>query len=296
MPVIQGFLREVWGTVKEIVRACSHDNAFRMAAALAYYTTFSIGPALLIGLWIAAAVVGGAAAKTELISKLEEIVTPGAAEYISTVADTFWAELRGHGVPYVGVAAAVVTATAVFAELQSSLNSIWGVKRRRGLGMLRLIYERAVSFIFVVGIGVLLVLSIILTTVLGAVDSFFSGMVRVPPELLNGLNLLITFAMVPALLALTYKLVPYTRVEWKDVWMGSVIASILFVIGKKLFGMYLNWSILLTVYGAAGSLIVFIVWVYYSAQVFFLGAEITKVYAKRYGSKRKTGEDPIEPV
>ncbi|MBI5251422.1 MAG: YihY/virulence factor BrkB family protein [Desulfomonile tiedjei] len=296
MPVINTLHKEVWLAIKETAKAWINDNAFRMAAALAYYTTFSIGPALLIGLWIAAAIVGGDAAKTELISKLEKMVTPDSASYISTLLDSFWGELRGRRVPYVGVAAAVVAATAVFAELQSSLNSIWGVKHKGGSGLLRALYERAVSFVFVVGIGVLLVFSIVLTTVLGAVNAFFSGLVHVPPHLVHGLNLLIIFAMVPALLAVTYKLVPYTRVEWKDVWLGSAVASILFVIGKKLFGMYLNWSIMLSVYGAAGSLIIFIVWVYYSAQVFFLGAELTKVYARRYGSKRKTTEEPLEPV
>ncbi len=288
--------KEIWAVIKDTVGAWSNDNAFRMSAALAYYTTFSIGPALLIGLWIAAAFVGSHAAKTELMSQMEKMVTPDSAAYIASVLDTFWGELRHPKMPYVSIAAAVIAATAVFADLQSSLNSIWEVKHKGGSSMLRMFYGRAISFVFVVGIGVLLIFSIVLTTVLAAINTFFSGVVHVPLILLEGLNLLITFAMVPALLAVTYKLVPDTPIDWKDVWLGSIVSSILFVIGKKLFGMYLSWSILLSVYGAAGSLIVLIVWVYYSAQVFFLGAELTKVYARRYGSKRRSFEQPLEPV
>lgn len=296
MSRIRPLTKEIWAVVKETVHEWSGDNAFRMAAALAYYTTFSIGPALLFGLWIAGAVVGPPAARAELVSQLQKIVTPDAAAYIYTVLDTFWGELRGKHLPFVGVAAALVAATAVFAELQSSLNSIWGVKSRGGTSMLRFLYERAISFVFVVGIGVLLVLSITTSTVLGAINAFFSNFVHVPPYLLQGLNLLITFAMVPTLLALTYKLVPDAQVEWKDVWLGSVVASLLFLAGRQLFGMYLRWSILMSVYGAAGSLVILIVWVYYSAQVFFLGAELTKVYARRYGSKRGAAERSMEPV
>lgn len=293
---IQSVSKEIWAVLKETAHEWSNDNAFRMAAALAYYTTFSIGPALLFGLWIAGAVVGPPAAKAELVSQLKHFVTPDAAAYIYTVLDTFWGELRGKHLPFVGIAAALVAATAVFAELQSALNSIWGAKSKGGPSMLRIFYERAISFVFVVGIGVLLVLSITTSTVLGAINAFFSNFVRLPPYLLQGLNLLITFAMVPTLLALTYKLVPDAHVEWRDVWLGSGVASLLFLAGRQLFGMYLRWSILMSVYGAAGSLVILIVWVYYSAQVFFLGAELTKVYARRYGSKRGEAEQSMEPV
>jgi membrane protein len=296
MSVIRSISREVFAVSKETVGEWSSDNAFRMAAALAFYSMFSIGPALLLGLWIAGAVVGPTGARAELFSQLNKIMTPDAAAYIYTMLDAFWGELWGKQLPFVAIAAALLLATAVFAELQSSLNSIWGVQSKGGHAVLRLFYERAISFVFVVGIGVLLILSVTASTFLGATNKFFSGFVGLPPHLLQVLNLLIAFAMVPALLALTYKLVPDAEVEWKDVWLGSGIASLLFLAGNQLFGMYLRWSDLMSVYGAAGSLVILIVWVDYTAQVFFLGAELTKVYARRYGSKREIVEKPMEPV
>lgn len=296
MSVILSISREIFAVLKETIGEWNSDNAFRMAAALAYYTTFSIGPALMLGLWIAGAVVGHHEAKAELFSQLTKILTPEAAADIYTMLDTFWKELLGKQAAFVAVAAALLVATAAFAELQSSLNSLWGVKGKGNHSVLYLLYERAISFVFVVGIGVLLILSIATSTVLGAINTFFSGFVGLPLYLLQGLNLLIAFAMIPGLLALTYKLVPDVEVQWKDVWLGSAIASLLLLAGRQLFGMYLRWSNPMSVYGAAGSLVMFILWVDYSTQIFFLGAELTKVYARRYGSKREIAEKPMEPV
>jgi len=296
MSVIRSISREVFAVSKETVGEWSSDNAFRMSAALAFYTIFSIGPALLLGLWIAGAVVGPHAAKTELFSQLKKIVTPEATAYIYTLLDTFWGDLTEKQLPFVGIAAALLAATAGFAELHSSLNSIWGVEVKGGRTILHLFYERAISFVFVVGIGALLILSITTSMVLGAINTFFSGIGGLHPHLLQALNMVIAFAMVPAVLALTYKLVPDVELAWKDVWLGSGVASLLFLGGKQLFEMYLRWCNLMSVYGAAGSLVILIVWVDYTAQVFFLGAELTKVYARRYGSKREIGEKPMEPV
>ncbi len=284
MSVTRSISGEVFAVSKETIGEWSSDNAFRMSAALAYYTIFSIGPALLLGLWIAGAAVGPHAAKAELFSQLKKIVTPEATAYIYTLLDTFWRDLTEQRLPFVGITAALLAATAVFAELHSSLNSIWGVKVKGDQTLWHIFYERAISFVFVVGIGALLVLSITTSMVLGAINTFFSGFVELHPHLLQTLDLVIAFAMVPALLSLTYKLVPDVELAWKDVWLGSGVASLLFLAGKQLFEMYLRWCDLMSVYGAAGSLVILIAWVDYSAQVFFLGAELTKVYARRYGS------------
>jgi len=294
--VIRLISREIFAVLKETIGEWSGDHAFRMAAALAFYTTFSIVPALLLGLWIAGAVVGSSVAKAELFSQLTKILAPDAAAYIYTLLDTFWGEFTEKQLPFVGIAAALLAATAAFAELHGALNSIWGVEVKGGHAVLRIFYERAISFVFVVGIGVLLVFSITTSTVLGVINTFFSRFVGLPPYLLQGLDMLIAFAMVPVLLALTYKLVPDAEVAWKDVWLGSGIASLLFLAGRELFGIYLRWSDLMSVYGAAGSLVMLIVWLDYSAHVFFIGAEVTKVYARRYGSKREIAEQPMQPV
>lgn len=288
-----GFLlNEIWAVLIETLAHWSNDNAMRMAAALAFYTTFSVGPVLLFGLWIAGFFVGAAAAKSELTHQIQQMISPDSADYLFAVLDSFWGELKGNRLPIIGFGAALLSATAVFVELQSSLNNIWGVRSKGGFGIL---YERAISFVFVVGFGVLLIFSITASAVLSGANALLEGLVHVPGYLIEGLNVLVTFAMIPALLALTYKLVPETPIEWKDVWLGAAVATLFFLIGKFAFGMYLRMSTILSVYGAAGSLVILIIWVYYSAQVFFFGAELTKVYALRYGSKKEI-EQSVEPV
>jgi len=290
-------LTEVWAVIKETLQAWSQDNVLRMAAALAFYTTFSIAPALLIGLGVAGAIIGETAAKSELNAKIQEFLTPDVAAYVASVLQSFWLELKSRNLPIVGIGAGIVAATAVFAELQSSLNAIWGVKSGGIKGLLKLLLQRFVSFVLVVGIGILLLVSVTTSAVLAAIQAFFADLFPVPDLLIHGLNLLASFAMVPLLLALAYKLIPDTPVGWKEACIGSVVASLLFLAGKYLFGMYLRLSVLLSVYGAAGSLVILLVWVYYSSQVFFLGAEITKVCSKRFGSHGSGGaRDQGDPV
>ena len=286
------FLSECWAVTRETLGAAAEDNVVRMAAALAFYTLFSLAPALLIGLWIAGAFIGSTNAKTELVVKLKEIVTPEVADYVFTVIDTFWTELSDRRLPFIGVAGAAVAATAAFAELQGSLNSIWGVRHSHRSSIVSILYMRAASFIFVVGIGILLLMSVLTSTVLASINELFSHLVPVPEHLVSTLNLIISVAMFPALLALSYKLIPDVSISWKDVWLAAIVASLLFFAGKWVFGMYLRHSTTLSVYGAAGSLAILLVWVYYSAQVFFLGAELTKVWAHRYGSLAPYGPEP----
>lgn len=278
------FLTESWAVTKQTLAAGQEDNVVRMAAALAFYTMFSLAPALLIGLWIAGAFIGSTDAKAELVIKLKEIVTPGVAEYVVTVIDTFWGELSDRRLPMIGIAGAAVAATAVFAELQSALNAIWGVDHPDRSGIVSIIYMRLVSFVFVAGIAMLLLVSVLTSTILASINEVFSHIFPVPEGAVDTLNLLISLAMIPALLALSYKLIPDLPITWKDVWFGALFASLLFFVGKWAFGLYLRHSTTLSVYGAAGSLVILLVWVYYSAQVFFLGAELTKVWARRYGS------------
>ncbi|MDQ7785192.1 MAG: YihY/virulence factor BrkB family protein [Desulfomonilaceae bacterium] len=277
-------LGECWAVGKETFAAGQEDNVVRMAAALAFYTMFSLAPALLIALGIAGAFIGSTNAKTELVGKLTEIVTPEVAEYVFTVIDTFWADLSDRRLPLVGIAGAAIAATAAFAELQSSLNAVWGVNHAERSGFLTVIYTRIISFVFVVGIGILILISVLATAVLTSMNQLFSQFFPIPSDLVTTVNLLITVAMIPTLLALCYKLIPDVPIEWKDVWFGAVFASVLFFFGKWAFGIYLRHSTTLSVYGAAGSLVILLVWVYYSSQVFFLGAELTKVWARRYGS------------
>lgn len=283
--------RNAWEVLLETVRAWRLDNGMRMAAALAFYTTFSFGPALLIAIGIAGALVGDSAARSEAVSNLEKFITPEAASYVFSVLERYWIEVTDKKLPVIGIAAALVASTAVFAELQSSLNTIWGVANTRHSGILSIIYQRLTAFILVVGIGLLLLFSVSVGAALSAVSVLFGGELLVVHKMIEGLNLISGVAMIPGLLVLAYKLIPDADVSWGEALVGSLVASLLLLLGRRLFGMYLSLSTLLSVYGAAGSLVVIMLWVYYSSQVFFFGAELTKVWAKRYRIREQTIED-----
>jgi len=280
---------EIWSVTWETLGSWHQDNCTRMAAALAFYTSLSLCPALLIGLAVAGIFVGSSAAKAELVAKLEAFLRPDDIAYILTLLDNFAGHLSGHALPLVGGVAALFTASAVFAELHSALNTIWEVKPEGGISFLRLIYDRGIAFLLVVGIGMLLLIWIAAGTVLATINAFFANSLPIPAGLLHIPNLIVSFAMIPALFAVAYKLIPDTRIEWRDVWLGCVVATVLILIGKHAVGLYLRFNSLTSVYGAAGSLFVLLIWVYCSAQIVFLGAELTKVYAKRYGSRSGRG-------
>jgi membrane protein len=289
-----GFVRESWALIKGALEGWLEDNGPRMAAALAFYTTFSLGPALLIGLGVAGAFVDSSTAKSVLLDKVKELVTPETSVYISSVLDSLWLDLSSRHLPIIGIAIALVAATAVFAELQSSLNTIWDAKPKRGGGFLNVIYRRAISFVFVVGMGVLILVSVVASAVLSAIDQFMADTVPISSYLLDRLGMMIDFAMIPLLLVLAYKLIPDAEVSWRNALVGSVVGTLLFLIGKSIFGMYLGFTTLPTIYGAAGSFIILLLWVYYSAQVFLFGAELSKEHAKRYSQHLPTRENTVE--
>jgi membrane protein len=275
---------EVRGFLFDTFRAFIDDHAMRMAAALAFYTTFSVTPALLIGMSIAAAVVGSSKAESELTERIGQMINPEAAEYLFSLLKGLGTQLTSRHLPIIGFVSAIVAATAVFAELQTALNSVWHATSQSGNGIVSMMRMRLKAFVFVVSIGVLLLASVVTGTVLATLNAVFAKTVPIPPTLLGTLEPLIQFGILPVLLASTYKLVPDVDIAWKDVVLAAVVTALLFLLGKSLFGMYLRLSIVGSLYGAAGSLVIVLAWVYYSAQVFFLGAEMSKVFAQRYGS------------
>jgi membrane protein len=285
---------EIWSFTWESFRLFLEDNGLRMAASLAFYTTFSITPAMLIGLSVAGVIIGNSRAESELAAGIGRVINPESAEYVFSLVARFSEELKGSHLRLIGILGALVAATAVFVELQSALNEIWRESLRGRQGLLSIIRSRAISFVFVVGIGVLLLVSVVTSAVLAMINSLFMNTLPITKEILRWLQILVQFGMVPLLLATTYKLVPDANIEWKDVLVGAIVTAVLFLLGKSIFGMYLRLSILGSVYGAAGSLFILLAWVYYSAQVFFLGAEMTKVYAMRYGSRSRVRQPFME--
>lgn len=284
METLAHWPREVFEFVIQTIRAFLDDNAIRMAAALAFYTMFSIVPAFLMGMSVAGLVIGNIRAESELIARFEYLINPESAEYVLSLLNILSSELTNKHLSAVAVIGAVVAGTAVFVEMQSSLNTICGVVPGEKSGFLSWMRSRVISFVCVVGIGILLLAAVITNTVLSTVSSFFARAFFIPPEFLSRLYLVTQFGMIPVLLVLIYKLIPERNMEWKSVLVGSAVTSFLFLGGKYVFGIYLTSSVLKSVYGAAGSLFLLLVWVYYSAQVFYFGAEVTKVYATRYGS------------
>ncbi len=263
------------------------DYAQSMGAALAFYTIFSIAPLLLIVIAIAGFFFGEEAARGEIYLQLQGMLGKHGALAVQDLlegagrrADSVSAALLGAGLLFVG-------ATSVFAELQDALDRVWRVPRRqRSAGLWGLLRARLLSFGMILGIGFLLVVSLAFSAALHALsqwwdpssESFatFSGFTEL------GLSLL----LVTAVFALIYKTMPHASIAWRDVWVGSAVTAVLFLIGKGLIGLYIGGSSITTLFGAAASLIVVLLWVYYSAQIFLFGAEFTWVYSHRYGSRR----------
>lgn len=286
---------ETWWLLVKTVEAWISDGAMRMAAALAFYTIFSIGPILLIALSVAETIVDAAAARLELSHILSSFVSPSDTNYVFSLLESARGKIGSAGFPTLSVIAAIFVATGVFTELQSGLNSIWNVTSERGSSVLRYIEMRLISFIIVLGIGVLLLMSLAASTILSTLGSIIAEPFPLLANYLYKINSLISLAVIPILVAFSYKFIPATKVTWKDIFFGSILASLLLLVGKYFISLYLNLARISSLYGAAGSLVILLVWVYYSAQVFFFGAEFTKVYAYRFGS-RKHSEVESEAV
>ncbi len=279
-------LEKLWALIRQTVMSWLDDHVSRMAAALAFYTIFSLAPSLLIGLTVAETIAGTSTAQGELITQLSRLVGKAEADYVFNLLQSSRGRYIGSGLTLFGVGAAFVAAMMVFSELQGSMNSIWRVQPDKGSGILRYLYTRAISFVLVVAIGILLLVSIMASSMLSGIESLLSEFNIAGHGYLAKLNSVVSFAVIPILLAMAYKLIPLRRVDWRDVWPGVIIVSGLFLAGRSVLGHYMSLSGMRTIYGAAGSLVILLLWIYYLSQIFFLGAEMTKVYAQLYGSRR----------
>lgn len=273
---------ELWIVFRRAVGEWWEDNVSRLAASLAYYTVFSIAPLLVIAIAIAGAVFGAEAARNEVSTQLRGLLGPAGAGLVEmTVENASRDETGGALAGILGVLVLVWGATNVFTSLQDSLNTIWGVKPRPDLGLWNTIRIRFLSFGMVLGFAFLLLVSLLVSAALSALERYLDG---VEFELAwRAVNIAISIGVFSLLFAMIFKFLPDVKVGWRDVAIGAVATAVLFSIGKTLIGLYLGHSTVGSVYGAAGSLVILLLWVYYSAQVLFLGAEFTQVYARRHG-------------
>jgi membrane protein len=271
--------------VKQAYQDWSQHQASRLAASLAFYTALSLAPLLMIVVGILGLVFGDEAARGEMVTQFGGLLgTEGARTVESVLAS---ARSTGSGVlsTVIGTVVLLISASGVFGELQLALDTIWDVKPREGRGVLGMLKDRFFSFSMVMGVAFLLLVSLVVTAALSALGKFFGGAFGATPAIWQVVNQVIGLAVTAGIFALIFKVVPDVRVPWRDVWVGAILTAILFTIGKYLIGLYLGRSTTASAYGAAGSLVAVLIWVYYSAQILFFGAELTRTYAKRRGSR-----------
>jgi len=275
-------LGRVWSMLKETVADYIEDEALSRGAAIAYYTIFSIAPILVICIAIAGLVFGEDAAQGAMVGQLRGMMGDQAAEAVQAMIASAGNRSSGIWATVIGVVTLLITATGVFGEMQASLNLIW--KAQAPTGVTGILKARAAGLGLVATLGFLLLVSLVVSAGLTALGSTMNRIVPGIETLLHLANFAISFLMVSALFAAIYKILPDRKLRWKDVGVGAVATAFLFTVGKTLIGLYIGSSSVASSYGAAGALVVVLLWIYYSSQIFLLGAEFTKVWASHHGS------------
>ncbi len=265
---------------KETIREWNDDKVPRLGAALAFYSVLSLGPLLLIVTAIAGVVFGEETVSRYMLAEIQNLIGESGAHAVDSILTH--AQQSGSGLlaTLIGVITLIVSATGFFAQLQDALNMIWNVdmlKERRTW----FIKKRLLSFAMILGVGLLLLIGLVISAALAAFSSLVADIV--PPVVLQGLNLIASYCVITVLFAMIFKFLPDVAISWRDVAIGALLTAALFELGKSLIGLYLGRSAFGSAYGAAGSLIVLLVWIYYSTQIFFLGAEFTQVYTRYMG-------------
>lgn len=284
---------KLWSIIKQTGNDWVDDNASRLAAALAYYTLLSLAPLLVIIISVAGLVLGADAARNKIASELAAIVGQQAATGIQSVIASARSPQSGVLSTVLGAITLLVGASGVFNELQSALNSIWEVAPKPGRGLMGQVRDRFLSFTMVLGVAFLLLVSLVLSAVLSAVGGAFAHALPGGEAVWQIVNFLFSFAMVTALFALIFKYIPDAEVRWNDVWIGAAVTALLFTMGKLLLSLYLGKAAVGSSYGAAGSLVALVVWVYYAAQILFLGAEFTQVQASARGEEIRPSSNAV---
>ena len=290
---------ELWRLIRDAAYAWSADRAPRKGAALAYYTAFSLAPILVITIYIAGSFFGRSAARGEIYMQLKDLLGPDAARAVQAmIADAARPGRHGTLATVIGVLTLIIGSTTALAELKDGLDQIWGARAREsdsfGHYIWRFVRTRLLSISLILALGFLLLISLVLSAVVAALGHIWSGS-DTTSMLLQLLNFTLSFGLVTALFATIYKVLPAVQIAWRDVLVGAAVTALLFDIGKHLIGVYLGNSAVTSMYGAAGSFLVVLVWVYYSAQIFLYGAEFTKVYAYRFGSLREQQPEGSQP-
>jgi membrane protein len=283
--------KSIWGLLKNTFTDWDEDKAPRLAAALAYYAVFAIAPILIIAIAIASLFFESA--QEQIIAQISATIGPQAGEVIQTMIRGRESNTSDIAATLVGIVTLIIAASGLFGQLQDALNTIWEVQPKPGQDIWAIIKSRFFSFTMVLGVGFMLLVSLVISAILTALGTALGG----PPEsqtiVWQVINALISFGITTLLFALIFKVIPDVKVAWNDVWIGAAATALLFSIGKFLISHYLATESTASAYGAAGALVLLLIWVYYSAQILFLGAEFTQVYARTYGSKIEPAENAV---
>lgn len=261
------------------------DNVPRLGASLAFYTLFAIAPVLLVAIAIAGAVFGGDAVRGQIVGQIDGLVGRTGARAIQSLLEGASRPKENLIATVVGGVTFILTSTGAFLELQAALNTIWRVKPKPGLDVKGFLIDRIRSFGLVISIGFLLTVSLAVSAALSALAGWLQRWAPGVPFLLGALDLLLSVAVITGLFAILYRFLPDVQLNWHDVTTGAFVTALLFTIGKQLIGLYLGQGSTASSFGAAGSVMVLLLWVYYASQVVLLGAEFTRVYTRREGSK-----------
>ena len=283
MPMINR--SDAWSLLRESFSEWLDDKAPRLGAALAYYTAFSLSPVLVVVIAIAALVFGHDAAQSQIIGQVRALVGEQGAKAIETLLQNASNPSSGIMAGVVGLVTLLIGATGVFVELRDALNTIWEVESKGPGGIRGLIAARFLSFTMLLGVGFLLLVSLAISAGLAAAGRLLGGMAPTLSFLGEVVNFLVSLVVITVLFAVIYKYLPDLKIPWSDVWIGAAVTALLFDLGKSLIGLYLGSSKIASTYGAASSLAIVLIWIYYSAQIFLFGAEFTQVYARRHGSR-----------
>lgn len=280
-------VKKLFGLLKMTFQEWKEDKASRLAAALSYYTIFSLAPLLLVAITIIGFVVDPADIQGELYGRIEDLVGAEGAEMVETmVTNAATSDSKGLAA-VISVVTLLIGATGVFMALKDALNTIWNVKPAPGRGLMGLIKDRLLTFSLIPAIGFLLLVSLVVDAVLTAMMNSASDLF--PSDLwmyaIRIVSLVLSFVVITGLFAIIYKVLPDVKIAWRDVWIGAAVTALLFTIGRFAIGLYIGNSGTASAYGAAGALIVILLWIYYAAQILFFGAEFTQVYARRYGTR-----------
>jgi len=284
--------RAWWKLLEDTTTEWWNDNAFRLSAALAYYTLFSLAPVLVVAVAIAGFAFGREAVRGQLFEELRGLVGDSSAAALQTaVAAAAVRPSSGVVATAVGILTLIIGSSAVFGELQDDLNTIWDAKPPQGTGLWMMVRKRLLSLAMVAVIGFLLLVSLALSASVTLLGTYVADILPLSAVLLEGVNFLASLAITTMLFASIYKVLPDVDIRWSDVWFGAAATAAMFTLGKSLIGIYLGRTVVGSAYGAAGSLVVLLLWIYYSSLILFFGAELTQVYARSHGSR--TDEAPI---